>query len=316
MATLRPSSLSLGALVLALMLAGCGGGGGDGSATATNVPSTLPQEPGAPVLTGNTATDGRAWINYRRSQLGLSVLSRNVNIDAAAQNHSDYQRLNNTIAHDEIQGKSGFTGVTLVQRLGAAGYALVLPHVTGEVISANGNSSGFVQAEELITAIYHRFVIFEPMFREIGTGAATTSSAYTYFTADFATSGGFGPGLGATRLVGYPVNNQARVPTNFLSDNESPDPVPNQNEVGYPISVHADIESKLTVTAFTVRPRNTGLALTVRLLSRASDPAMQSDSAAAIVPLTVLSGNTVYDVAFSGTVDQVPVTLNWSFTTK
>jgi hypothetical protein len=55
------------------------------------------------------------------------------------------------------------------------------------------------------------------------------------------------------QLRGLPANNQTNVPPNFFSDNESPDPVPGQNEVGYPISVHGD--SNVTVQNFTVAAR-------------------------------------------------------------
>ncbi|MES2164256.1 MAG: CAP domain-containing protein [Pseudomonadota bacterium] len=309
-------SALLPALLLALLLSACGGGGG--ASTSTGVaPPDLTQAPGAPAYTGNTALDGYNWINYRRALLGLSVLARNARIDAAAQSHSDYQRLNNSVTHEQTPGLPGFTGVTLADRLKTAGYQIPLPYAIGEVISATSNPSGFYQAEELITAIYHRFVMFEPVFKEIGTGAATTSASYTYFTADLTAVGGYGAGLGAGRIVNYPAANQSGVPVNFFSDSESPDPVPGRNEVGYPISVHADTVRTgvgVTVQSFTVAPRG-GAALEVRLLSHAAD-ALTPETAAAIVPLAPLKNATVYDVSFSGVVAGVPVTRNWSFTTR
>ncbi|TWI60612.1 uncharacterized protein YkwD [Pseudoduganella lurida] len=305
------------------LLAGCGGGGGDSPpavatvtpATPTTTPTT-PATPAAPTATGDTATDGFAWFNYRRSQIGLSTLTRNTLIDTAAGGHSNYLRLNNTVSHEQVSGSPGFTGVTLVNRLTAAGYTLTGSYAAGEVISAAGDRSGFFHAEELITAIYHRFAIFQPVFREIGTGASSTAN-YTYFTADFATTNGYGPGVGRGNVVVYPASGQTGVPVNFMSDSESPDPVPNQNEVGYPISVHADISTTVLVTAFTVKPRG-GDNLPVRLLSAATDADTQKTSAAAaaIVPLVRLAANTTYDVSFSGSVDSAAVTRNWSFTTK
>jgi hypothetical protein len=166
----------------------------------------------------------------------------------------------------------------------------------------------------LIAAIYHRFVILEPVFKEMGTGAATSGSNYTYFTADFAASGGYGPGLGRGRIATYPGDGQVMVATTFLSDTESPDPVPNQNAVGYPVSVHTDITGSLTVSSFTIRPRN-GAQMTTRLLSSATD-SHTKQHVAAIVPLTTLTANTTYDVSFTGTADGVAVSRNWSFTTK
>jgi len=314
----RRSALMLSALLAAALLSACGGGGGGTASSGGPVaPVDLTQAPGAPAFTGNTALDGYNWMNYRRGMLGLSMLARNAGIDLAAQGHSNYQRQNNTVTHEQTPGLPGFTGATLVDRLTNAGYPIPRPYAIGEVISATSNPSGFYQAEELITAIYHRFVMFEPIFKEVGTGAATTSANYTYFTADLTAVGGYGPGLGAGRIANYPVAGQANVPVNFLSDSESPDPVPGQNEVGYPISVHADtirLGVGVTVASFTVTPRG-GAALAVRLLSHAND-ADTPETAAAIIPLAPLKGATVYDVSFSGVVAGVPVTRNWSFTTR
>lgn len=299
--------------LLCALLAACGGGGGD---TSNSGPVITPptQEPGAPTLTGNTATDGYHWINYRRAQVGLSTLARNGRIDVAAQGHSDYQRLNRTITHEQTEGLPGFTGVTLKSRLLAAGYPLGSSYSAGEVISATTSGSGFYQAEELITAIYHRFVIFEPVFTEIGTGAASITGSYTYFTADFAALGSLS-GLGTGRLAIYPFANQSGVALNFFSDSEAPDPVPDRNEVGYPVSVHADYGSTVLVRSFTITPRG-GTALATRLLSYASGTSNNSSSAAAIVPLAPLRSATTYDVSFSGTVGGVDVTRSWSFSTK
>jgi uncharacterized protein YkwD len=326
---------TISALLLAGLLAACGGGG-DGSATNGNsssgssVDNTTPaaialqQEPGAPASSGatasssNTALDGFNWTNFRRKQAGIPQLTRNSLIDAAAQGHSEYQKLNNTITHEQTTGKPGFTGATLLDRLNAAGYVFgTSSYAYGEVIAAANDSSGFYLAEELVTAIYHRFVMFEPIFKESGTGAATIPGGYTYFTNDFTTNNGFGPGLGHGKLVVYPYADQNRVPTVFFSDQEEPDPVPDRNEVGYPISVHADFTAKLNVDRFTVRTRG-GAALPVKLLTAANDvqTSKSGPAAAAIIPLAVLTSGTTYDVVFSGQVDGVQVDKAWSFTTQ
>lgn len=323
----------LAGCVTALALAACGGGGSDSPAPATPpvgttppsqpvIPDPLtpappvaetPSQPGAPTLTGNIAVDGRAWLNYRRAQVGLSTLTQSSVIDIAAQGHSDYQRINNIISHEQTPGRQGFTGATLADRLAAANYVLVRPAAYGEVISAANSSNGQYMAEELITAIYHRFVIFEPVFREIGTGAATATNGRSYFTANFGATNGYGTGLARNQVAVWPFNTQTGVPRNFFSDTESPDPVPDRNEVGYPISVHANINVPVTVQTFTVRPRG-GADLTTRLLSNANDT-HTGISSASIVPLAPLAANTTYDVSFSGTVDGTAVSRSWSFTT-
>ncbi len=305
------------AVATALALSACGGGGGDSAPVVVPPPLVAPPiAPGAPLATGNIATDGLNWINYRRSQIGISALTRNAQIDLAAQRHSDYQRINNTVSHDQIAGNPSFTGAALVQRLSQAGYVFTTNsnYAYGEVISATNSTSGAYMAEELITAIYHRFVIFEPRFKEIGTGSATNASGYNYFTTDFAANNGYGPGVGRGSVVTWPVAGQSGVTRNFLSDFEAPDPVPELNEVGYPVSVHADIDTTLTVSSFTLRPRGEA-EVTVKLLMRSLD-GITPKSAAAVVPMAVLRAATVYDVSFTGALDGVPVSRNWSFTTR
>lgn len=312
------------ALGAALALAACGGGASDspaaplvggGTAVAPNPAAPEPAATpgaGAPVLSGNIALDGRNWINYRRSQIGVPAVTQNTQIDNAALGHSEYQRINNLMSHDQEAGRQGFTGASLGDRLAAAGYTLdrTRGYAYGEVISGTNNRSGFFMVEELITAIYHRFVIFEPMFRELGTGAATSASGYNYFTADFASRNGYGPGIARGAIVTWPFNGQTGVPTNFFSNTEQPDPVPDRNEVGYPVSVHANLDATLAVTSFTVRPRG-GAALQVLRV----DP-LGSRTAASIVPLLPLRAATTYEVEFTGTVNGAAVTRAWSFTTR
>jgi uncharacterized protein YkwD len=307
------------ALSLAMLVA-CGGGGGSGGNSSQTMSSqstpTAPQQPGAPQTTGSTATDGFNWFNFRRGQLGLAALTRNTAIDRAAQAHSDYQKLNNTITHDEIQGNAGFTGVHVDDRLNAAGYTLgSSDYAFGEVISESGTASGVSAAEDLITAIYHRFVIFEPMFKDAGAGSATISGGSTFFTVDFAVRGLNG-GLGTGNYVVYPFSGQTGVPIDFFSDFEEPDPVANKNEVGYPISIHADIVSSISVATFTVKPHG-GTNLSTQLLTQNTDANHETGpSEAALIPLDPLAHGTVYDVQFVGTVDSVPVSKTWSFTTQ
>lgn len=306
---------TISALLLAGLLAACGGGDNAGA------PGTVPlqQEPGAPAATGNTALDGFNWTNFRRTQAGIPQLTRNSIVDVAAQGHSDYQKLNDTITHVQTAGQPGFTGVTLLDRLQAAGYVFnqATSFAYGEVIAAADDTSGFYLAEELVTAIYHRFVMFEPIFKESGAGAATVPGGYTYFTNDFTANNGFGPGLGSGQLALYPYAGQSRVPTIFFSNQEAPDPVPDQDEVGYPISVHANFTSNLNVDSFTVRPRG-GADMAVRLLTKETDPqtSRSGPAAAAIIPLAVLAAGTTYDVSFSGQIDSVQIDKTWSFTTR
>ncbi|WP_369811645.1 CAP domain-containing protein [Janthinobacterium sp. SUN137] len=304
------------ALLSAALLSACGGGdnGGKTSLNTSTQAGQLTQEPGAPVLSNNIATDGFNWINYRRGQIGLAPLVRNSQIDNAALGHSNYLNSNNVVVHNQVKGKPGFTGETLYDRLTASGYGVT--SVWGEVIAGVSTNSGFYMAENLITAVYHRFLIFEPVFKEGGAGAAVNNSGYAYFTTDLAGNSRYGPGLPAGQIVSYPFDGQTKVATSFASNEEEPDPVPNQDVVGYPISVHANFDATLSVTTFTVRQRGAGADLAVRLLSKETDAVNTSRSVAAIIPLAPLLAATTYDVSFIGKVNGASVTRSWSFTTR
>lgn len=327
MKLLKISNPSIYALLFSGLLAACGGGT-DSFATNSVTPLVLSQSLGAPAVTGDTATDSVNWINYRRAQTGLSRLTRNSNIDAAAWAHSNYQNINQSITHVEVSSKTGFTGVNLNDcptpltttcnvkngRLSAANYALTAPYAAGEVISAANSSSGFYLTEQLITAIYHRFIIFNPSFKELGAGASSANDGFTYLTDDFTASNGYGPGIGSSQIVIYPFANQTTVPTIFFPSQEEPDPVPNQNTTGYPISVHADISTILSVSTFTVQLHG-GASLPVKMLTNSSDSNTPA-YAAAIIPLSVLNANSTYDVTFIGTANNIPINRTWSFTTQ
>jgi uncharacterized protein YkwD len=323
--------VTLAGAIASCFLVACGGGGGGGGSSSgggtTPTPPVTPTDPTPTVIdVAKMAADGLNWINFRRGQLGVPALTRNAQVSVAAQAHSDYQKVNSTVTHDEISGKAGFTGVHLQDRLLTAGYVFNPSnnYAYGEIISATTSSSGEFMAEELVTAIYHRFVMFEPIFKEVGTGAAATTAGYAYFTADMTANNNYGTGVGRGNVVVWPFSGMTGVTRNFFSDNEAPDPVPaaGVNEVGYPISVHGDITAVLGVTTFTVRERGTTADLAVRLLKHnnvPTDPNYEPDtpaSAMAIIPLTPLKAGTTYDVTFIGTADGTAVTKAWSFTTK
>lgn len=319
------------AACLTAFLVACGGSGTEGNVTAA---SALVQQT-------DTATDGLSRFNAWRKAIGLPELVRHPLLDKAAQGHSDYQAINGVISHYQIEGRAGFTGVCLGDRsndancisgkptrLATAGYEFENEdrHAFGEVISKTADASGAQAAEALIAAIYHRFVIFEPMFKDVGVGAAAAGTGPTYFTTNFAADG-LVPVLAAGHFVVYPHDQQTGVRRSFRSDEERPDPWPcpqdaagqctgpNPNEVGYPVSIHTNATSAIEVHSFTLRPDG-GSNVEVRNLWHGVDPATSTRSAAAIVPRFPLAPNTRYEARFSGRVGGIAVTDHtWTFTT-
>jgi hypothetical protein len=90
--------------------------------------------------------------------------------------------------------------------------------------------------------------------------------------------------------------------------------VPQSDEVGYPVSVHADMNTDLQVGSFIIRLSGEAV-LATRQLDGSIDPETPK-SVAAIIPLAVLRAETRYEVEFIGTVDGVAVNRSWSFTTR
>lgn len=309
--TLLRHYIPLGLLVL---LGACGGDTGNGDLPrATQLRA---QEYAAPGITSDVATDGLNWINFRRQQAGLMPLQRVPMLDNAAVAHARYQLINQSVTHDEKSEREGYTGTDGPERLRAAGYPLNTASLAdGEVIAATSIPDGFAAADGLITAIYHRYLIFEPRFTEAGSGAASRPGAYSWLTVNMVAPRQSG-GLGKGELVVWPMPNQQNVRTNFYSNQETPDPVPLHDEVGYPVSVHADFTSVIHVQSFTLRDHErTDPPLAVQMLNSVNDRDTPA-SAASIVPLLPLKRGTRYDAEFVGTIDGQALTRQWSFRTR
>ena len=295
-----------------LGLFACGGESMDRSLTKATV--LIAQEAAAPVMTGDMATDGISWMNFRRAQAGLAALQRNSSIDRAAQAHANYQQLNNVVTHDETAGLPGYTGKYAPERLIAAGYTFTAGgYAEGEVIAATVARDGFAAAEGLMAAIYHRFVILEPVFTQAGIASATRSGGYTWLTANLIDNkNSRAPASG--RMIVWPFPDQQNVRVNFFSNQESPDPIAGRDEVGFPVSVQADIGARVKVENFTLRARGK-MPLAARLLESETD-ADTPQSGAAIIPLLPLLPATTYDVEFNGSVDGIILSRSWSFATR
>ncbi len=297
---------------LIVLLVACHGD--SGTSTGTSAAQLSAQEAQGPRASGDVASDGLRWINFRRAQAGLAITTRDARIDRAAAAHAGYQQLNNLITHDETPEKTAYTGADAPERLRAAGYPLAAESIAdGEVIAATAEPDGFAAAEGLMGAIYHRYLMLEPRFDLAGSGSAHRAGGYYWLNVNFVATRD-SQRLGAGQVIVWPVPDQKNVRSAFLSDEETPDPVAAQNEVGFPISVHADSGSSLRVSRFILREQG-GATLPVKLLEHGSDGDTPA-SAAAIIPLTVLRKATTYDAEFVGSADDIAVARRWSFTTQ
>lgn len=250
--------------------------------------------------------------NLRRSQIGLPAVTENAQIAVAAEGHSSYLATHNLTGHYQSasQYPQGFTGVSAGDRLTAAGYPW---RSYGEVISF-GPATGALGVESLIEAIYHRFGLFSPAMDEAGAGFVDNHPAYgNVLTINLGTQQSPATGSPAGWVGLYPYAGQTGVQIDFYSDQESPDPVPGANRVGYPVSFHVGHDRTLTVDAFTLATAG-GADVPVTLLSAAADEHVPG-SAAAIIPQSPLSAGATYRASFSGRADGASVSQSWQFTT-
>lgn len=250
--------------------------------------------------------------NLRRSQIGLPAVTENAQIAVAAAGHSAYLAMNNLTGHYQSasQYPQGFTGVSAGDRLTAAGYSW---RGYGEVISF-GPATGALGVENLVEAIYHRFGLFSPAMDEAGAGFVDNHPAYgNVLTINLGNQQTPAVGSPAGWVGMYPYVGQTGVQIDFYSDQESPDPVPGANRVGYPVSFHVGHDRTLTVDAFTLATAS-GTNVPVTLLSAVADEHVPV-SAAAIIPQSPLSAGTTYRASFSGRADGVSVSQSWQFTT-
>ncbi len=303
--------IQLYALFFALLLTACGG---DDDANYPDAAQLTAAEPGAPAASGDVAADGLTWINYRRAQAGLPQLRRDARLDAAASAHADYQQLNDVVSHEQQPGKPGFVAPTATERVRVSGFPLLTTSFAdGEVIAATGASDGFAAAEGLLGAIYHRYLVLEPVFNLAGTGSAWHHGSFHWLTVNMVALRG-SSGLSGTALVVWPRPSQQQVRTNFFSDQETPDPVPRADEVGYPVSVHANLNAVLHIDSFTLSDPE-GRDVAVRQLDAAADRDTPP-SAAAIIPLAPLRSGATYHARFVGRVGEQPIERSWRFTTR
>ncbi len=312
----RAVRLAVGIAIITIItiFAGCSDGDG-GTSTGTSATQLTSQESGGPVSSDDVASDGLAWINYRRTQAGLQPVARDARLDRAAAAHGAYQQLNNLITHDENPSRPGFTGATATERVRAAGYPLdTQAEADGEVIAATAEPDGFAAAEGLLGAIYHRYLMLEPSFDLAGAGDAHRGGGYYWLNVNFVASRGSSGSAGG-RVVVWPMADQRSVRTQVSSDQETPDPVAGRDTVGYPVSVHAPLGTRLMVSRFSIREQGGQAALKVAQLDGSSDRDTPP-SAAAIIPLARLRSGVLHEVDFAGTLDGAAVERRWSFTTR
>lgn len=258
--------------------------------------------------------NGLNYLNTLRNGAGLISYSTNSLLDTAAQNHTDYLILNNTLGHNEVENNPGFTGVSPGDRITAAGYIWTS---YSENISA-GDNDIYESIDGLISAIYHRFGFLGFNHNEIGIGSSYDED-YDYksvYGFDMANAGD--PSVTRQlnpQYVLWPHNNYSNAQTSF-NNYESPDPTPEcppGGITGNPISIefNPDKNSAITINSFKLF-RNDGSELTnIKNLT-----ANLNDDQFVIFPMTSLSLDSRYRAEFDYTESGVVKSISWNFNTR
>lgn len=291
-------------------------------------------------------------LNNLRVKSGMTPLSQNALLTQSAQNHANYLSYNNLSGHYESGSLEYFTGVAPVDRTKHVLYQSmrVLENVS------TGQESEAASLDGLMGAIYHRFGFLSFDINEIG--AASTNTAYVYnmgnsqLTAlcqgksfegsghyyydvcldkDFKIESGiYNEKLTQTRAqnssyVIYPYANQEGITPSFYE--ESPDPLPDYNVSGFPISVEFNANdfnmSQFSLDSFTLKDEtNQSVELisyndSTDIMKQSNDVNKElSEYEFAIFPHDRLEYNQTYHARFRYTYDDTAEEIEWSFRTK
>ena len=296
-------------------------------------------------LLSSTYATPLEYLNTLRTAAGLVAFTPASQLSTAAQNHSDYMQLNNTVGHGEVNGNSGYTGSTPSERTQYAGYSTLF---IGENVSY-GTPTAEASIDGLFSAIYHRFGFLHLSFDTVGIGQNTlfytydlsnsqheqlcqgasysgTGSYYLNVCADSNkhisvsaysnASNAFASA--APALILWPFENAADIPPVFYE--ESPDPLPDDSVSGYPLSVefnHQKFDSAPNVTSFTIEDASGTSLNTLTRMTQANDPASRFTSyQTALFPEKRLEWGSRYNAFLSYESNGTSYTKSWCFSTQ
>jgi len=346
-------SLTL-ALAVTLGLTACGGGGGDasgslsGSTRSTTLAATTVAIPASSYLSGSAELGAWTTLQTARVLCGFGALRQDTRLDAAALAHARYLTSESIstgvslLSHEETNisnpyysgfypwdrtRKSGqFYGDQVVEILEATtwDYDVANPP-TLPALQQRGSYSVI----DLLNTVYHlQGALYDGT--DVGFGAdlqTTGSGTARHEEYRFGSLNGWQTSsfvLGAGRVESYPCQDSANVPSSFVPAFETPNPFPAMTSsvqtVGPPIYLKADAGQVLALTASSVS--SAGVAVPTTWLTQANDPARDAQgnpyigqNEAFVVPNVALSPYTTYQVALSGTLDNVPFSRTFTMTT-
>ncbi len=254
------------------------------------------------------ATEVLERINRWRGWAGLPPLIRHPALEAAAQAHAEYYRLNSgdpDLAgmglHREKPGNPGFTGEDMLARARAQGYE----GSVNENIGLTGSLSASVDA--FLGTVNHRLPLLDPRYQHIGFGTVNKDTVRIEVLMVGTTTPW--SEQASPDWVLWPIDGMTGVPTHFWG--EAPNPFPGaQYPLGYPIT--AKYFGPGTVVFTHGELRHEGQPVPVHFATGSGWLTRRAAFLAATVPLTV---GTSYQYVIEGAIDGQPFRLSGAFQT-
>ncbi|WP_255371249.1 CAP domain-containing protein [Cupriavidus sp. YR651] len=263
-------------------------------------------------------------LNSLRIAMGVGALRQDAALDAAAENHLEYMKLNAVMSHTEIPGTPGFTRSDPYQQVLAVGGS----HKQWVGQNAySGELAGCLAA--MAGSVYHLQGITSNQ-ETIGLAMRDNYCVANFGVVSAAGTGGYGlaqwggqqlpPNTGAY----YPVDN-ASVHGLFIPGGEIPNPAPDLARAGPPIMFRVNVEKPsdvLTVSNFILRGPG-GNSVPARILvpieskpgsvASAIEDASLYRGVAFLLPTQPIAAGT-YTATFAGARNGVAISKSWSFT--
>jgi uncharacterized protein YkwD len=273
-------------------------------------------------------------LNAERTRCGYAAFAQNLQLDAAAKAHADYQIINGLIDHleDQLNFPRGFTGRFPIDRIETQGYfgaGAVTDEIVGWFGSANKFGTGSDGIRSLLSAPYHLRGLMDG-YRDIGVAIRSStdlamSSASVYLQINAAYKSIAGPQRIANDAINtYPCQGSTGVYRQLR--NETPNPVPGRDLFTQPLGavVYVSVRQGNTLLISSSQMVQTDTNQSVQLrapVTSANDPYRGCSSGcfmsheayfAADAPMLA---NTNYSVVINGSNNGQPFSRSFSFTT-
>lgn len=272
-------------------------------------------------LYANCKSSDFEYLNYLRINSGVTPLNYNSLLEKSSNNHIVYMINNKEIGHEQEQNKKYFTGLSSMERANFVGYGNTKKQeainsgikgmfqvTNGETISI-GVETCKDSINELLKAIYHRFVLLDPDFTDIGSsyyfGKEMDIPHYYVYNLG---------GLVSPKKTGYmsiyPFDNQNNIPIIFNPQEEIPNPLPKINTlVGYPISVIISNKLKVDIQQFQLFDNNQPIEV-YQIFD------LYGKNKYSLIPVNPLKLNHTYKVIFVATINNKNIYKIWTFKTQ